>query len=278
MSTLLHISDLHFGTEVVPVIQALLELHGQLNPELVILSGDVTQRAKPEEFALARLFLNELKPRQLLALPGNHDIPLFRVWERVMSPYSLYKNALGEDLEPCFESDDVLAVGVNTTRPQRWEDGEISFEQIQRVTERLERSKGDQLRIVVTHHPVHIVATQDRKNLVNNGDAAVHAWTAAGADLFLGGHIHLPYVRPLSEHHLDLVRPSWVVQAGTGTSGRVRGNIPNSVNVIRFNAPGDDDIARTCIVERWDFDSPCSAFKPVEQGTLTLGSDAASSR
>jgi 3',5'-cyclic AMP phosphodiesterase CpdA len=244
-------SDTHFGTEVAAVQEALLALHAQLEPDLVVLSGDVTQRARFEQFESAARFLAALGPRAQLAVPGNHDLPLFNALARVFFPYAGYRRVFGQDLEPVFESDDLLVVGVNTTRPWRWKDGEISPTQIGRVAQRVAAGDPLQLKVIVTHQPVHIVTSKDVKNLVHDCEPAVRSWTERGADLFLGGHIHLPYVRPLEERYPGLPRRSWIAQAGTAFSSRVRGGIPNAVNVIRYDQTATP---RQCRVERWDFD------------------------
>jgi hypothetical protein len=141
-------------------------------------------------------------------------------------------------------------IGVNTTRRRRHKDGEVSAEQVAHVAERLRTASASQLRIVVTHQPVHIVQPIDEPNLLHVREAAVRAWSAAGADIIMGGHIHLPYVRALSEGYDDLPRRIWCVQAGTAVSTRVRHDAPNSVNVVRDSAAAA--APRRCVVERWD--------------------------
>lgn len=282
MSSILHISDTHFGTEVVAVRQGVLALHRELRPDLVVLSGDVTQRARRGQFARARTFLDALAPRALLVLPGNHDVPLYHLPLRLLDPYGPYRKAFGGDLEPSFESHDLLVVGVNTTRARRLKDGEISSSQIDAVARRLVAARVGQLRVVVTHQPLHVVTAHDETNLTHNSEAAVRAWCDAGADLLLGGHIHLPYVRPVTDRYPDLSRRAWVVQAGTALSSRVRGRVPNSVNVLRYDeraAPAESasaaGAAAHCVVERWDFDERGAAFGCVSRDVLPLDRDVA---
>ncbi|MDT4808535.1 3',5'-cyclic adenosine monophosphate phosphodiesterase CpdA [compost metagenome] len=255
MTRILHLSDTHFGTERKPVVEAALDLARALAPELVVLSGDITQRARRGQFAAARKFIERLS-LPVLAVPGNHDIPLFNVFARALNPYGNYKRALGAVLEPVFENDGLLAIGVNTTTPRRRKDGEISAGQIARVAQRLRQARPGQLRVVVAHHPVRAKVESDLSNLLIGREPALAAWTQAGVDLVLGGHIHLPYVLPL-----DPSAPAggWIVQAGTACSRRVRGNIPNSVNVITCGGEGD------CHVERWDYAAGTHAFAPVDK-------------
>lgn len=264
MSTLLQISDPHFGTDQEPVVEALLALADQLRPEVVVLSGDITQRARRSQFQAARRFVDRLHA-PVLAVPGNHDIPLFNVAARAFAPYANYIRAFGSNLEPEYESETFLVLCANTTRPRRHKDGEISREQIERICMRMHGASPRQLRIVVTHQPVLVIRPQDEENLLHGYEAAVRAWSEAGADVVMGGHIHLPYVRSLRDRFGDLPRKVWAVQAGTAVSWRIRGEIPNSVNVLR-HAPGEP----ACSAERWDFDAPRNAFRCIGSELLVL--------
>lgn len=264
MSVLLQISDTHFGTEQEPVVTALLELARRTRPELVVLSGDVTQRARRAQFAAARLFVDQL-PAPVIAIPGNHDIPLFNVAARVLAPYANYTRAFGLDLEPQYASDAFLVLCANTTRPKRHKDGEISQAQIERIAERLRHAARDQLRIVVVHQPVLVIREEDRQNLLHGHERAVRAWSEAGADIVMGGHIHLPYLRPIADENLQLPRRMWAVQAGTALSRRIRGSVPNSVNILR-HSPRD----LACNVERWDFEAASNAFRCIRTESLQL--------
>ena len=266
MSVVLQISDPHFGTEQAPVAAALLEFARAQKPALAILSGDITQRARRHEFRAAVDFVRALEVPRCLAVPGNHDIPLFNLAARIFSPYAAYQRAFGADLEPEHESQALLVLCVNTTRPRRHTDGEVSPEQVERVAARLRGASPEQLRVVVTHQPVHVIRGGDLHNLLHGHERAVRAWAAAGADVILGGHIHLPYVRPLTDAFAHLPRRVWAVQAGTAVSRRVRRGVPNSVNLLRHAQPS----AGLCRVERWDYDAERRVFAPVEAQNLPL--------
>ncbi|PKO66997.1 MAG: DNA repair exonuclease [Betaproteobacteria bacterium HGW-Betaproteobacteria-16] len=255
MSVLLQISDLHFGTEQAPVVEALVALARQQRPDLVVLSGDITQRARTAQFQAARAFVDRLGA-PVLAMPGNHDIPLFNLWARLHHPYAQHAAAFGADLEPVHATPDLLVVCVNTTRAWRHKHGEVSSLQIERVARRLANAETTQLRIVVVHQPVAVTRAEDVQNLLRGHEAALRRWAAAGADIVMGGHIHLPYVMPLH----DLARPLWAVQAGTAVSSRVRNGLPNSVNLLRWGTASPDG---QCLVEQWDFSSVEQAFVQV---------------
>jgi 3',5'-cyclic AMP phosphodiesterase CpdA len=271
MSVLLQISDTHFGTEQMPVMSALLQLHAQLQPDVVVVSGDITQRAHRLQFRAAQQFFAQLGARKLLVIPGNHDIPLFNVALRVLAPYANYSRAFGRDLQPEFESADLLVICINTTRAQRHTVGEVSAQQIAEVAQRLATANPAQLRVVVTHQPVHVITVADKRNVLRGHQAAIEAWAEAGADIILGGHIHLPYVRALHPLPATPARTLWAVQAGTALSTRIRNGKPNSVNVVHYKSEHDK---RDCSVEQWDFDMRSRTFCSVLSTPLDIGQHA----
>ncbi|GAB3766565.1 metallophosphoesterase family protein [Ramlibacter monticola] len=270
MTVILHLSDTHFGTEEGPVVAALQALVREVKPVAAILSGDITQRARRAQFAAARAFCDSLRVDHLLTLPGNHDIPLYNLAARLFAPYRGYARAFGHNLEPELEFADVLVIGVNTTRPERHKDGVVSPRQIRRVCERLRGARREQLRVVVTHQPACVMRTQDEKDRLHGGEEAVQAWSRAGADLVLGGHIHLPYVSDVCARVKAASRTMYCVQAGTALSHRVRHNTPNSVNVVRWEPPAPGE-PRTCQVERWDYDLADGRFELTHPYALRLG-------
>ncbi|NML45422.1 metallophosphoesterase [Ramlibacter sp. G-1-2-2] len=270
MTVLLHLSDPHFGTEEPRVVAALLQFTHALRPDVVVLSGDITQRARSAQFAAARRFCDALQVPHLLTLPGNHDIPLYNVAARVLSPYAAYQACFGKDLEPELDLADVLVLGVNTTRPTRHKDGEVSARQIRRVVERLHRARPGQLRVVVTHQPACVLRPEDEKDRLHGGEAAVQAWARAGADLVLGGHIHLPYTSDLVARANATPRPLFCLQAGTALSHRTRHGSPNSVNVVRWSPPAPGGM-REVRAERWDYDLADDRFEESKGDTLKLG-------
>jgi 3',5'-cyclic AMP phosphodiesterase CpdA len=257
MSVVLQISDTHFGTEQPAVVEALVALATQQQPDLVVLSGDITQRARPAQFRAAKAFVDRLDA-PVLAIPGNHDIALFDLWARLTRPYARYTAVFGAELEPVHDTADLLVVGVNTTRAWRHKNGEVSPAQIDRVAQRLSAARPAQLRVVVVHQPVGVTQPSDQANLLRGHRAATQSWSAAGADLVMGGHIHLPFTLALP----GLARRLWAVQAGTAVSTRIRSGAPNSVNVLRWGeataggaaqADGRTDTQGCCLIEQWDF-------------------------
>lgn len=250
MSCVLQLSDLHFGTEREEVMAALDVLVAREQPDLLLLTGDITQRARRAQFEAAGAFLRRLG-RPALVLAGNHDIPLFNVFARLFWPYRGFTRVFGANREGTFEADGLHVIGVDSTSPRRHKDGVIRDDQIERVCKLLRATPKRALRIVALHHPVYAVTESDERNLAQGHREAIPAWADAGADLILGGHIHLPYVRPLRERYARISRDVWAVQAGTAISRRTRGDTTNSVHLIRHDASTG---ASTCRVGQWDYD------------------------
>ena len=268
MTSLMQISDPHFGTAQPVVMQALARLAKTEKPDVLVLSGDITQRAQKSEFAQARAFCDSLGIPRLLAIPGNHDIPLFNLFQRFFKPYGRYLAAFGPELEPVVSTPLLLVIGVKTTRRSRHKNGEVSRAQITRVAAELKRSDPAHRRIVVVHQPVHVMHTEDQHDRLRGWEPAVHAWSQAGADIVMGGHIHLPSLCDLSARMSGLTRRFWCVQAGMALSTRVRAGNPNSVNMLRYQGL---DQPFPCQLERWDFQAASGHFECVQSSELPLG-------
>lgn len=272
MSVLLQVSDAHFGTERVQVVDALVGFARELAPDVAIVSGDITQRARGDQFERAARFIERLGVPHVLAIPGNHDIPLYDLATRLFDPYREYRRVFGGELEPRYEAADCVVLGVNTTRWYRHVDGEISSEQRQRVVADLGRADRSQLRVVVTHQPLAVPRASEEHNVARGAQAALCAWADAGADVLLAGHIHLPFVLPLHEV-MSLPRPLWAVNAGTAVSSRTRQDAGNSVNVIRIESPSSE-LSPACRVEQWAFDRLSCSFTRRAELALGVGSSS----
>ncbi len=269
MSKLIHVSDLHFGTECDPVVERLVQLIEDQQPDLVVASGDITQRARRRQFRDARAFFDRLRC-PLLVIPGNHDIPLFNLMARWLWPYAGYAKQFGSDLEPQVECAGLHVVGVNSTTPARHKDGELDAETIERACRRIQSAEAGRLRIIAMHHPMLAITDKDTTNLARGYRDAIAAFVAAGVDLVLGGHIHLPYVRPFRAPDGGDATAMWAVQAGTAVSTRIRDDQPNSIHMIRhLSAPGP-----STFVEQWDHDEQAGAFEMVRSVPIILRSDA----
>ena len=228
MTVIAHISDLHFGRDLQPVTEGLLASLDALQPDLIIISGDLTQRAKTSEFAAGQAFLRHLEQPRFI-IPGNHDLAAWNLLERFAYPWRKWKRYVATDLEPIMQTDAFMAVGVNTARrlglSLDWSRGRINRKQIRYVQEMLQHVPEDCLRIVVAHHPFWLPDSSLSRSLIGGREAALQGFHTAGVDLILGGHVHLAYVQPLEG--------MLVSHAGTTLSNRLTPGQPNSFNVIR---------------------------------------------
>ncbi len=253
MTVLLQVSDAHFGTEDREVREALWQLARDAAPDIAVWTGDLTQRARRAQFEAARQFMASLPVGLNLALPGNHDIPLFHLGHRLFTPYRRYMQAFGTELAPEFDRDDLLLLTVKTTRRWRHSRGQLSAAQALNVAERLRSARAGQLRVVATHQPLHLAPAQDPRHRIVARDDTLAAWARAGLDLLLNGHTHRPACYPVRIADRDV----WIVQAGTSMSTRVRAGEPNSVNLIRHHA---GQPTGRCDIERWDFQADHRRF------------------
>ena len=224
MARLVHLSDLHFGAHDVALVTAVEQSIDALKPDLVVISGDFTQRARTEQFREACTFLEKLREsgHEVLGVPGNHDVPLYDVLRRFLSPLTRYRRYIDETLCPFIELPGVAVLGINTARSLTFKDGRISKEQVQFIRDIFSRTDPEVTRVLVTHHPLFAVQVgQEVERAVGRQELALDAIEEAGVDLLLAGHAHHASTHDAS----DLVTRSGgalVIQAGTATSTRVR--------------------------------------------------------
>ncbi len=231
MRTLVHLSDLHFGRVDATLLDPLRELIHKIAPDVVVVSGDLTQRAKSEQFEEAKAWLDTLPGPQII-VPGNHDISLYNVFRRFLQPLTRYKRYITDDLDPIFIDDEIAVLGVNTARSLTFKDGRVNKEQIEMIQKQLSGLPAHVTRIIVTHHPFDLPQTHDEDDLVDRAPMAMKAFADCGVDLLLAGHLHTSHAGNTSERYQMSEYAALVVQAGTATSTRGRGEV-NSFNVVR---------------------------------------------
>jgi len=237
MARLVHLSDLHFGAHDEELVAAVERRIDDLKPDLIVISGDFTQRARTEQFKEACAFLERIRDRghEVLGVPGNHDVPLYDVLRRFLSPLTRYRRYIDETLCPFVELSGVAVLGINTARSLTFKDGRISKEQVAFIREVFSRTDPEATRVLVTHHPLFAVPVgEEIERAVGRQELALDAIEEAGVDLLLAGHAHHASTHDASE----LVTRSGgalVVQAGTATSTRVREQ-DQSFNTIDIEA------------------------------------------
>ncbi|MCB1756213.1 MAG: metallophosphoesterase [Gammaproteobacteria bacterium] len=230
MSVFAHLSDLHFGREIPSVSEALIRQLKRIKPELIIISGDLTQRARQAQYIKAQEFLREL-PAPYLVIPGNHDLVAINLLERFTFPWKKWRRYVGVDLEPEIQTAGAAIKGVNTVRRLGagfdWSRGSISETQVNSISQAMSKAPSDRLRLVVSHHPFWMPELYAHRNLIEGGRRALPYMKEAGVDLILSGHIHVAFA-----HVLDGVIIS---HAGTAVSSRLRRGHPNSFNLLSGN-------------------------------------------
>ena len=247
MARLIHLSDLHFGAHDPDLVEAVESRVDSFQPDLVVISGDFTQRARTEQFQEACRFLERLREsgHDVLAVPGNHDVPLYDVLRRFLSPLTRYMRYIDETLCPLHEIPGATVLGINTARSFTFKDGRVSHQQMQFIRDTFERADPEATRIVVTHHPLFALPIGDTlAPAAGRSELALDAIADAGVDLLLAGHNHQASIH----NARDLVTragAALVVQAGTATSTRLRDQ-EQSFNRIEIAGT-----AVTVTVETW---------------------------
>jgi 3',5'-cyclic AMP phosphodiesterase CpdA len=262
MRKLVHVSDLHFGRIDADLPGPLADTIRHLDPHVLVVSGDLTQRARNHQFAAAREFLDSFTmPR--VVVPGNHDIPLHNVFSRMLRPLEKYRRHISEEVEPEYVDDEIAVFGVNTARSLTFKDGRISMAQLERLEARLSALPAELSRVIVTHHPLDLPSRHDAEDLVGRAPLAMKLFSTWRVDLLLAGHFHLSHAGDTTARYPATQQAALVVQAGTATSTRGRGE-SNSFNYIEVE-PG-------CIrVQRHEWESSKRAFVPQAVQTFARG-------
>ena len=257
MRTIVHLSDIHFGRVDPRIVPRLVDAVRSVAPDLVAVSGDLTQRARRSQFVQARSFLQQL-PSPLIVVPGNHDVPLFNIPIRLLDPLRGYRRHINSVLEPEFFDDEMAVVGLNSARAVLFSGaGRLNEAQVTRAAARLQGARANAVKIVVTHHPFDLPEGHGEHHLVGRSAMAMERLSGVGADLFLAGHLHVSHVGRTAERYQIAGYSALVVQAGT-LSTRQRGE-PNAFNVLRLDRP-------TIAIDRYSWDGDTGGFRSTPAG------------
>jgi len=264
LRTIAHISDLHFGRVDDTILAALAGAVTAAKPDLVVVSGDLTQRARRREFAEARRFLDTLPSPQLI-VPGNHDVPLYDVVSRWLTPLTKYRHYISDDLEPFYADDEIAVLGINTARALTFKGGRINSAQVAAGCARMMACPADATRMIVTHHPFDLAGAESRSGLVGRAGMAMAAFANCRIDMFLTGHLHISRTGSSTARYRIAGYSALMIQAGTATSSRRRGE-PNAWNIIRIERP-------QAVVECRTWDDAQASFVLSRADRFLLSSD-----
>lgn len=243
MTTIAHLSDLHFGRHDDQVVEALLADSAFKAADMAVVTGDLTQRGRIHQFELARSFLDRLgKP--VLVVPGNHDIPLYDLIQRFVGRLARYQRFITGDLHPFVDDGEIAVFGLNTARSAAISNGRISREQAHAMVAAFATVPSDRTRIVAAHHPL-LAPKGTTPTLVGRAVLAREALSDAGVHIVLGGHHHHALSAESAADHVEARREILIIQAGTAVSRRLRGET-NSYNLLQI-APH----RVTCAIRLW---------------------------
>jgi 3',5'-cyclic AMP phosphodiesterase CpdA len=234
MRTIVHLSDLHFGRIDPAILEPAIGFVRDLRPNVVAVSGDLTQRARTAEYVAARDFLRAL-PSPQIVVPGNHDVPLHNLFSRFGRTLDRYRRYITNDLAPFYCDEEIAIAGANTARAFTWKSGRINRAQLAALQRRFEAVSPEHTKIVVTHHPFDLPAGA-AGHVVGRSRLAIATLSACGVDVLLAGHFHIADIGYTAKRYSMPGYSALIVSSGTSTSTRGRGQ-PNSFNVITVERP-----------------------------------------
>jgi 3',5'-cyclic AMP phosphodiesterase CpdA len=232
--SLLHFSDIHFGGPQAPHrAEALLAEINRRSPTVVAISGDLTQRARTRQFREARSFLDHISS-PLVVVPGNHDVPLWNVYDRFVSPLEKYRRWINDDPNPVFVDDSLAVAGIDTTRSFTIKGGKVGKSYLHEIRSRPLSLPGHLCKVLVAHHPFAPPPGFEREATVEGVARALKTFEECGVEVILTGHLHMTYIADSKDIYPHHKRGMLLVQAGTAASLRGRGSErhKNSFNLL----------------------------------------------
>jgi len=232
MTSILQFADIHFGVEDKEAMEAVKTYAQSLKPDLVLICGDITQSGKVSEFKAAQDWIASFASPKLIT-PGNHDTPMFGIFQRLFDPFGRYKKYIQPLSEPFFADRNIMIMPYNTARGIQaktdWSLGVVDMEELERVIGELNAVPATTLKMIAVHHPLIYPAMSPLKKETKNGAEAVKRLSDANIDAVLSGHIHSPFVVERSPGETD------ILSIGSGTLSTRRRGVPAGFNHIEVD-------------------------------------------
>ncbi len=232
------------------------ELAAELAPDLVVVSGDLTQRAKPLQFQQARRFVDGIGT-PTLAVPGNHDVPLYRFWERLLAPFGAYRKHFSPELEPVYRDDRMLVVGVNSAHGLTFTQGRIGGARLRRLERQFSEASSGTLKVAVIHHLLVTPPSFEKQEVMVNSQRTARVLSRCGVELVLSGHYHQAFIASTEEFYPTGGPDVLVLASGTSTSSRGRAAEHGKNSCFSIDVE-TSEIA----VTHWRFAAGRSRFEP----------------
>ncbi|WP_029085884.1 metallophosphoesterase family protein [Brevundimonas aveniformis] len=233
MGCIIQLSDVHFGAENKAAVAAATAYCQAEQPDLVLITGDITQQGYRREFEAAAGWLSEL-PDPVFVIVGNHDVPYWSLADRVFHPWQMFEQTTGHPAHDHeFVGDGFMVRGVTTARGWQarpnWSKGVIDLEQTQRAAQALKASDPSTLRILACHHPLVEMIGAPMTGEVKRGPEAAQIFAEARVDLIMTGHVHVPFALPIG------VGITGCHAVGCGTLSERERGFPPSFNVVTWD-------------------------------------------
>lgn len=264
MRTIVHLSDLHFGRVDQATTEPLVRQIKALQPHLVVISGDLTQRARTWQFQEARRFLESL-PQPQIVVPGNHDVPAYNLFKRFLQPLKKFRMYITDDLLPTYIDDEIAVFGLNSTLSFTTKYGKLREADVAHVCEQLIRLPRELMKIVVCHHPFDLPSKHTERDLIRGAVSSMRAFAQCGVDIILSGHLHLSHTSETTQRYHIPGHSALIVQAGTAISNRSRGEL-NSFNMLDLRPSN-------LVIERWTWNAEALGYSLLKTEEFTRTSE-----
>lgn len=188
MTRIVHLTDLHFGAEHAALVAPLRAAIHAAKPEFLVVTGDLTHRARRGQFRAARGFLEGLG-LPFVAFPGNHDVPLFNLPLRYLAPFRGWHREVSAETAPERSFGPLRIHCANTADPFSWRRGVFRPAELRRILAARQQEPEGTIPLLACHHPL-VDPPGFAPGETRGGAQAVKALAAAGIRIVLSGHLH----------------------------------------------------------------------------------------